>query len=234
VDVGAGFGFWAIEIARDYPNARVVGTDISPVPCSDAPPNCTFSIESLFDGLSFLTGSVDILHSMGLLSEIPASKWSDYLAESYRVLKPGTGSAMFVEGDPRVYSENNTIPPNSELSQWMNALDLVHEARKNTMIDPQSLESLVMAQPFVKVNMQHWRLPVNTWPQGSKQAGKHALAVVSRVVALADPFIKPFFNEFTDKEHAIFNQRVQRQIRNPAYHLYFNMYCITARKPKTI
>jgi hypothetical protein len=53
----------------------------------------------------------------------------------------------------------------------MNALDLVHEA---TMIDPQSLESLVMAHPFVEVNVQHWRLPVNTWPQGFEPLSSNA------------------------------------------------------------
>jgi hypothetical protein len=42
------------------------------------------------------------------------------------------------------------------------------------MIDPQSLESLVMAHPFVEVNVQHWRLPVNTWPQGFEPLSSNA------------------------------------------------------------
>jgi hypothetical protein len=42
------------------------------------------------------------------------------MAEVYRVLVPGTGWAIFVEGDPRLYSENDTLDPNSALSKVQN------------------------------------------------------------------------------------------------------------------
>jgi Methyltransferase domain len=64
VDIGTGSGLWAIDVADQYPNARVIGTDISPTqPTDDLPPNCEFRLESLLDGLNFDDGSVDLLHS---------------------------------------------------------------------------------------------------------------------------------------------------------------------------
>lgn len=64
VDVGTGSGLWAIEVAEQYQNARVVGTDITPIqPSTEIPTNCEFRLESVLDGLKFRDGSVDLLHS---------------------------------------------------------------------------------------------------------------------------------------------------------------------------
>jgi ubiquinone/menaquinone biosynthesis C-methylase UbiE len=64
VDVGTGSGLWALEVADQFPDAEIIGTDLSPVqPTDDIPQNCQFRVESLLDGLHFDDGSVDLLHS---------------------------------------------------------------------------------------------------------------------------------------------------------------------------
>ena len=64
VDVGTGSGLWAMEVAEEFPTARVIGTDISPTqPTDDLPPNCEFRLESALDGLNLDDNSVDLLHS---------------------------------------------------------------------------------------------------------------------------------------------------------------------------
>lgn len=64
VDIGTGSGLWVIDVADQYPNAQVIGTDISPTqPTDDLPPNCEFRLESLLEGLNFDDDSVDLLHS---------------------------------------------------------------------------------------------------------------------------------------------------------------------------
>jgi hypothetical protein len=63
VDIGTGSGLWAIDVADDYPNARVIGTDISPIQPNDVPPNCEFILGNLLDGLYPHDGTVDLLHS---------------------------------------------------------------------------------------------------------------------------------------------------------------------------
>ena len=62
VDVGTGSGLWAKEVAEEFPSAKVVGTDIATVKLTNVPTNCEFKVESLLDGLSFATDSVDLLH----------------------------------------------------------------------------------------------------------------------------------------------------------------------------
>lgn len=43
LDIGAGTGIWAKQFARQHPNSRVVGTDLSLIQTSEnLPPNCSF------------------------------------------------------------------------------------------------------------------------------------------------------------------------------------------------
>lgn len=59
-------GRWAIEVAREFPTAHVIGMDISPIHLSavDIPPNCEFIVGNLIKDLEgFEEGSLDLVHS---------------------------------------------------------------------------------------------------------------------------------------------------------------------------
>ena len=133
VDIGTGSGLWAIDMADDYPNTRIIGTDISPIQPNDIPPNCEFRLENLLEGLYLHNGTVDLLHSRliyhikfslmirWLAVGIPTNRWQSYLREIHRVLKPGIGRLQMIEFDRggvgHLYSENNSLPEDSSLSK---------------------------------------------------------------------------------------------------------------------
>ena len=58
-------GQWAVEVAEQFPTARVIGMDLAPIqPTSDIPVNCEFIIGDLTEDLvSFGGGSFDLVHS---------------------------------------------------------------------------------------------------------------------------------------------------------------------------
>ena len=99
VDIGTGSGLWAIQVAEEYPNTRIVGTDISPVQPTDVPPNCSFQIESLLEGFSFDTGSVDLLHSRHYPNKL-TSKIGAYLEEYRRQIGQSTWLKYFESLSP--------------------------------------------------------------------------------------------------------------------------------------
>jgi SAM-dependent methyltransferase len=48
LDVATGTGRWAIEMADEFPDAKVIGTDLSPIQPTSVPPNLEFIIDDGF------------------------------------------------------------------------------------------------------------------------------------------------------------------------------------------
>ena len=64
VGVNMYLGRWAIEVADDYPNAQVIGMDLSPMQPTYVPQNCEFIVGDLTESLAdFNDGSFDLVHS---------------------------------------------------------------------------------------------------------------------------------------------------------------------------
>jgi Methyltransferase domain len=62
VDLGTGTGKWAMEFADAHPSAEVLGTDLSPIQSTLAPPNCTFIVENVEHDWEF-SEPFDYIHS---------------------------------------------------------------------------------------------------------------------------------------------------------------------------
>jgi len=57
-------GLWAVEVAKRYPTAEVIGIDTSPVTRTDTPANCEFIVGDIIKSLAnFDDESFDFVHS---------------------------------------------------------------------------------------------------------------------------------------------------------------------------
>jgi methylase of polypeptide subunit release factors len=45
LDIATGSGSWAIDMGDEYPEARIVGTDLSPIQSDLVPPNVEFIVD---------------------------------------------------------------------------------------------------------------------------------------------------------------------------------------------
>src|SRR3979490_1172384 len=63
LDVGCGFGNWAIEMANEYPSSQVFGVDIQPGNPSNLPPNVHLQYGNILEGLPFEDSSFDFIAS---------------------------------------------------------------------------------------------------------------------------------------------------------------------------
>lgn len=95
LDVGSGTGRWAIEMAQLFPQARVIGVDVTPSPAEtsamyDQPtPNYAFIAGNVLEGLPFPDGSFAFTHQRYMIGAIPRDQWPHVVHELARVTRPG-------------------------------------------------------------------------------------------------------------------------------------------------
>lgn len=102
LDVACGTGRWASEMATLFPQANVIGTDITPPTeasgASPRPDNFTFVQSNMLEGMPFPDNSFDYAHQRLVIVALPTDKWVSQARELLRVTRPG-GWVELVEGD---------------------------------------------------------------------------------------------------------------------------------------
>jgi ubiquinone/menaquinone biosynthesis C-methylase UbiE len=128
IDVGTGSGVWALEVAKEFPRARVTGIDLAYPVFEDGelpPENSAFLVSDVTNGIEFPDGSVDLVHSRCDVSfpriesrlvqlGIKKDQWPGYFSEVFRVLKPGIGWIQITEPiSDLLRAATGNVPPDS-------------------------------------------------------------------------------------------------------------------------
>jgi trans-aconitate methyltransferase len=88
LDIGTGTGLWAIEAADRFPDATVIGTDLSPIQPRWIPPNLQFYVEDCEAEWSFsASDKFDVIHGRALSGGI--ADWPKFYAQAFANLQPG-------------------------------------------------------------------------------------------------------------------------------------------------
>lgn len=103
LDVACGTGRWAVEMGALFPQANVVGFDMTPPPVeagttAQRPDNFAFVQGNMLEGLPFPDNSFDFTHQRLVIVALPTSQWVRQTQELLRVTRPG-GWVELVEGD---------------------------------------------------------------------------------------------------------------------------------------
>jgi ubiquinone/menaquinone biosynthesis C-methylase UbiE len=97
LDVASGTGRLARELARQFPQANVIGFDINwdqlnaslAEGIDQLPENCTFLLGNALETFAFSPGSFDFAMARACSSFIPVSQWPQVIREMMRVTRRG-------------------------------------------------------------------------------------------------------------------------------------------------
>ncbi|KAL6881919.1 S-adenosyl-L-methionine-dependent methyltransferase [Trichoderma longibrachiatum] len=171
LECGFGAAHWAVDVAEQYPDAKVVGLDISPhmIP-EEMPNNLDLQVDDLNGDMSswprftFPSNHFDVVHSQMMAGGIHATRWPSYLQDMYRVLQPG-GWCQLVEIYFNAQSDNGTLSPDHALSRWSSGyLDAMHPQK-----DPRAalrLKDWMRNAGFTDIESRLLTLPMCSWPTG--------------------------------------------------------------------
>lgn len=107
-------------MAEDYPQADIIGTDLSPIQPNWAPPNCRFFIDDAESDWTFSPGETfDYIHARTLAGGI--EDWPKLLKQAYQHLKPG-GWFEAQEFENLVWSDDGTHENAAAINSWAELL----------------------------------------------------------------------------------------------------------------
>ncbi|KAK3356326.1 S-adenosyl-L-methionine-dependent methyltransferase [Lasiosphaeria hispida] len=181
LDIGCGTGIWAMDFADEFPDAQVIGTDISPIQPTWVPPNVKFEIEDCTQSWTFPDNSFDYIHIRWMVGSIP--DWSALFEEAYRVLRPG-GYLESFEPQAVMESDDGSIKPTDAMGQWA---FIFHEGGRKTgrpfTILKDDLQQKGMKDAgFVDVQEKNLKTPLGTWPHDPKlkELGQYVQLVIEQ------------------------------------------------------
>ncbi len=178
LDVGCGTGRWAIEMAKAFPSAEIVGLDIvKPTPdASQRPSNVLFLQRDVLKRLPFTDHIFDYVHMRFLIGALPAANFQSVINELSRVVRPG-GWIELAEPGPFI----NAGVGLETLWKWMTAL----AKRKGIdMAAGSHLDKFLKEAGFKHVSKQQIDIPVGDFAgQIGHLSAQNILDLVSAIQA---------------------------------------------------
>ena len=80
LDIGTGTGIWAVEVAEDFPNATVIGNDLSAIQPKWVPPNLSFEIDDCESEWNYST-KFDFIHTRHM--DFSIANWEKLMLQCF-------------------------------------------------------------------------------------------------------------------------------------------------------
>ncbi|CCE28056.1 uncharacterized protein CPUR_01530 [Claviceps purpurea 20.1] len=210
LDVGTGSGIWAIEFADQFPNASVIGTDLSPCQPQWVPPNLCFEIDDATREWTWNANHFDFIHMRYIVGGI--QDWTALLKEAYRCCAPG-GWVESVEYDVEIRSDDRSTELEPILAS---SGDLFREAAKvlNRPFFVQEIQKEAFDEAgFVDKSAIRYKLPIGPWAKDS----------------YTQMLWQGVLKRPTDEYHE-WLATIRKAIRNPMVHGYMTVQIVYGRK----
>ncbi|KAL9028640.1 MAG: hypothetical protein Q9196_003032, partial [Gyalolechia fulgens] len=227
LDIGTGTGIWAIEMAEQYPDAQVIGTDLSPI-----------QPQWYEKTLLFLVDELDYSLSSGKEHEGDRASGADCypvndLGCHKTHTKPG-GYFELQELDPRFTSDDSTLSPSSSLVYWSKVI-IEASASYNRPI-PRYTDYVPWFEKagFVDIQQVLLKCPMNPWPKNKilKEAGRfQLLAHIDGLEGVSLGLLTRGLN-WKAEEVKVLMAKIRPELKDRGIHSYQTKVFIVGRKPE--
>ena len=157
------------DFADEFPNAEVIGTDVTPIQPSWVPPNVQFEIEDCNQQWTWPANTFDFINLRSLMGVV--DDWNALYRNAYRVAKPG-GYVECYTTSSRFLSDDGSVKEGSSLDQWGRVFREGGKKLGRTFsVYEEDLQRKCMeAAGFVDIEFQDIQVPIDVWHPEKEEA----------------------------------------------------------------
>ncbi|KAI1175929.1 S-adenosyl-L-methionine-dependent methyltransferase [Nemania sp. FL0916] len=229
MDLATGIGLWAIEMGDRYPEANIIGVDLSPIQPTSVPPNVTFQVDDIEDTW-VQDNDYDFIHmreASGYMRSTPT-----VIESAIKHLKPG-GWFELQEFHWMAEKEDGTIDPNIPVNRYMDFMmsaAATTEGRKIPIVP--EIGEIMKRAGFTDIKKKTFRVAYGAWPKDPVARRRGAvLSVNAELVLPTSDKILGSIGVTPEEAETIYSDCV-RMFHDSSIHCYATYYVWYGRKPE--
>ncbi|KAF2183830.1 TAM domain methyltransferase [Zopfia rhizophila CBS 207.26] len=217
LDVGTGTGIWAMDMADKYPNAEVVGNDLSPIQPKWVHPNIHFEIDDCESPWP-PRAPFDFIHMRYLLGSI--RDWPELLRQAYDQTTPG-GWIELQDFNTHGYSEDGSADQDNMFLKFCQVFNDACDKMGRCGSPGQHLKGWVEAAGFKNVQHKVYKCPVGPWAKDRKlkQIGAVYMVLMTEVLEAALIGLLTRIEGWQPEEVQVFIAQVRKDMKKKSVHL---------------
>ncbi|KAK8164115.1 S-adenosyl-L-methionine-dependent methyltransferase [Phyllosticta citrichinensis] len=214
-----------------YPDAEILGNDLSPVQPSWVPPNVKFEVD---DAESPWTHArpFDLVFCRYLDGAI--SDWAALVRNAYSKTSPG-GWTEFHAFDVHFRSDDGTLKPHAYMHQFVENLKKGCQAMGKELVPGPKLEGCFKDAGFENIAVKTYKVPLGPWAK-DERLKKIGMFNLLQAVEGIEAFSIRLFTKclgWTLEEVQVFNAKVVADFKSKSTHSYFTYYVVYGQKPES-
>ncbi|TDZ29646.1 putative methyltransferase tdiE [Colletotrichum spinosum] len=229
LDIGTGTGTWALDYADEFPDATVVGVDLSPIQPLYVPPNCHFEVDDLEKEWTWKE-PFDFIFARNMIGAF--QNWKEVIAQAYRSLEPG-GYFEIHDSVYPIRCDDGTLTEDMPLSRWTHMImEACEKMGRSLAITPQ-FAGMMEEVGFEGVTVTKFKFPVSPWPEDDKLKEMGLWVQASLLPGLEGMSLALFTRvlKWSKAETIVFCSHVRQNVKDLSLHGYWDGYAIYGRKP---
>ncbi|KAK2061655.1 methyltransferase domain-containing protein [Colletotrichum caudatum] len=230
LDIGTGTGVWAMQMAEEFPNAEIVGNDLSAIQPTWVPPNVKFILDDV-ESSWVNTENYDFIFCRYMAGAL--GNWPKLTKRIFRNTNPG-GWVEFQDYNLQYKSDDGTLKAEHYTSQCADKfLKACRLANREPSPGPK-LEGWVKEAGFVNMTHQRFKIPIGDWPKDPhyKECG---LINLVQILDGMEGFAMRLFTGvlgMTKEEVIVLLAEARRELKSRAFHTYIDFHVVYAQKPE--
>ncbi|KAK1596099.1 methyltransferase domain-containing protein [Colletotrichum navitas] len=230
LDVGTGTGIWAQDYADQFPEAMVIGVDLSPIQPDFVSPNCTFEVDDIEKEWTWKV-PFDFIFMRTMCGSF--SSWPDVIAQAYENLEPG-GYLELQDNMFPLMCDDDTMTEDFMPLKWTKYLVEAGDKIGQVANAASSYRSMLEDAGFVDVVEKKEKWPFNPWAKDEKHKALGYWTQESAMKGIEAVSMASFTRilNWSPEEARVFCAEVRNEHTKIGVHAYYDVYAVWGRKPE--